>query len=333
MTESQRYSEKRLKDSFSVYLLFSEPIKFFTAEILTALREDYPELVWTDTLGMNLPVDTGQFGMGEFFAEKSDVPQPGVVHFMTNGKRCEVDWDDVLLKSRFVFEDGADAVRRHQTYLCISLDSTDTSLASRFDAARRITCLGALFAKLPICLGVYFPSADMLVPAHRWVEAADEAIKEKVPFFQWIMVLKYPAPDGREPVPLSVQTLGLAAFTGTEIILPAARVSSVEALKWVHSATTMVLEYGHEFKDSNTIGPEDTDEKLRIRFWPEGHMGAQTDMWALIHPNYSRDEISDFGPRTGEPPPPGYDNTIKGQEGWLRQKIGLFTSPRSARPN
>jgi len=48
--QPDRYSDKRLADSFSVYVLFSEPVSFTNRDILDALREDYPELSWSDAV-------------------------------------------------------------------------------------------------------------------------------------------------------------------------------------------------------------------------------------------------------------------------------------------
>ena len=130
-----------------------------------------------------------------------------------------------------------------------------------------------------------------------------------------------PVPDGTDPVPVSAQSIGVAAFTGYELIMPVVPLPPGEVVQWVYAGTRMVLERGHEFRDSNTMGIEGDDLKIRIRHVPEGKHGAQTDMWALLHPKSKVDEIKMFGPRTGMPPPPGFNNEFRGDEDSLRKRL------------
>lgn len=323
----QRYSEKRLADSFTVYVLFSDELEFLPSEILEAVREDYPGLSWTDELGFNMPIKTGTVGLGAFFSDDSEESEPRIVHMNSMPGRCDVDWEPLFYKSRAIFPEAEDAVARHKTYLSITVGSVDSSLAARFDAARRATCLSSVFAKLPICTAVYFPSGDTVVKPENWVKAAETAMEAEVPIAEWITFGIEPVPDGKEPVPISVQTIGMAAFNGHEVLMPLVRAEPPEVVKWVFGATILLLEYGHEFKDSNTLGLEgETDPKIRIRHMSEGMMDVQTDVWALIHPNSTVDEIAVFGERTGTPPPPGYDNSVRGDPNSLKNKLYSFVA-------
>jgi hypothetical protein len=326
---SERYSDKRLKDSFTAYVLLSDTLQFMPSEIWDAVREDYPKLSWNLDVTVAPPFDTGRFSMATYLGGGAADARHGFINFLATPGPLDVDFDDLIFKSRFTFPEAKHAVTAHRSALSISVSSTDGSIESRFEAARRMTCIAAVFAKLPICVGIYFPSADLILPPTSWIEAANIAMDGKVPTFQWInfSVVNY------EYNIITAHTIGCAAFNGFEVSMPAVRLNPTEALKYVFSAVTMMLEYGHEFQDSHTLGEEGSDEKLRIRFWPEGLHDAQTDTWALIHPAYCRDEIADFGPRKGTPPPPGYDNTFKGDESWLRKKIRLLTSPIAGRPN
>lgn len=64
MSASASYSAKRLSDPFTVYILLNEPLQFRVSEILAALRQDYPGLSWSDTMGLDVPVDTVKIWLG-----------------------------------------------------------------------------------------------------------------------------------------------------------------------------------------------------------------------------------------------------------------------------
>jgi hypothetical protein len=326
MADAERYSDKRLKDGFYAYILLSEPLQFRTGEILAAVREDYPSLVWTDSLNMDTPFDTSQFGLGVFFSQKTDVPEPSMTRLTCIPGKLQVNWDDILWKSRFTNPQGKAAVAAHVNHLCISLESVDSSLAARFDAARRLTCMAAVFAKLPTCLGVYFPSADQLVTPENWAKAADTALKAEFPSLQWmsLAVNRFAGPDDTEMT--TVNTIGLAAFTGTEVVMAKTKLPPAEAVKWVHAAAVMLVELGHKFVDGDTLGPEGQPDRVRLRFAKEGLHGMQTDCWFLIHPDSAVDEFELFGERSRPPAPKGVDNSIRSENGWLGKKLYAFVA-------
>lgn len=318
---SKSYSRKRLEDAFNIYVMLSDSLEFTVAEVMQAVAEDYP----------TLPRHAGAFvgdgtintaGAGLAFLSWTETDP--LVMFMTppQGGEGGIDWPTVVQKSRFQFPDAAQMVERHQTLLCISVHSRGTSYAERFEAARLMTCIGAVFARLQDCLGVYFPSADMIIPPATWVDAADEAVAGRLPVMQWINLQANLVPDGKTPVPVTASTIGLAAFLGCEVAVILARIPPGEAVKIVYAACKLLGEYGHRFRDSDTFGPEDDEVRYRIRFQSEGLHGAQTDVWVLLHPTFPHDDVALFGPRLLPPPPPGVLNRFKGDAGWLRRLLG-----------
>ncbi len=319
---NERYSDKRLNDSFLIEVLLREPLQFHAAEVLGAAAEDYPGLDWSADFSMSLPVDTANVSI---CAVSPTVKETfGQIIFQSMPQTTKRDWSDALKKSALFYPGNRDAVARHRSVLTISVDSVGTSLAARFDAARRLTCLGAIIAKLPIAEAVAFPSADLIIPPKQWIEAAEQAMLAKVPWPQWIHVSVNPMPDGTTPVPVTVDTIGMAAFNGHEIRLPLARLSPAEAAKHVVGALTLFLEFGNTFSDGDTIGGEDDPIKLRLRHVAEGDHGMQTDTWVLLHPATTLDEQRDFGPQPGQPPPPGIDNTDRGDADALKKKLYSF---------
>ncbi len=202
MSASARYSDKRLADGFSAYVLLSEPLQFRTHEILAAVREDFPGLEWSDTLGADMAFDSSTVSLGVFFADPKGGPQPPTMRIISAPGRCPVEWPDILHKSRYTFP------RRPQRWSRMSAACGSASNRSmrpmprgRFDAARRLTCLAAVFAKLPVCTGIYFPSADQLVRPADWVQAAEKAMEAKFPATQWVTLAVNPVPDGSSPSP------------------------------------------------------------------------------------------------------------------------------------
>jgi hypothetical protein len=335
-----RYSDKRLTDNFTAYVLLSEPLQFRFPEIWEAVREDYPDLEWAFSVAVDPPFDSGTVSMGTYFGGCSPggASPNGMVSFLSTPGPIGIDLSDAIMKSRFVFPEAKQAIERHRSCFSIAVSSVDTSIAARFDAARRMSALLAIFCKLPICLGAYFPSADIILAPNRWIEAADTSAKGKLPAMQWINYIIAPASEGRfisaeGDGRFTIFTIGCAAFNGHEIVLPSVKMDRTEALGYVYSAVTMLLEYGHEFRDGNTMGDEEQRLKIRIRHCAEGFEGSQTDQWVLFHPSSSVDDVKMFGEREGTPPPPGYDNSIRGDAGWLRKRIRLFGGSWQGRPN
>lgn len=320
-TAEKTYSRKRLEDPLNIYVLLSEPLEFGVAEVLQAVAEDYPTVPRpTGTLMGKSSMSSLGVDIAFVSADKTEP----LVLFMAcpHPKVGDIVWDTILSKSRFVFPQAAEAVGRHESLLCISVRSVGTSLAERFEAARLLTCIGAVFAKLPVCLGVYFPSADMIVPAGSWVRAADEAAAGKLPVEHWINLQANLVPDGKLPIPVTASSIGLAAFLGCEVAVYTARIEPAEAVHMVYAACKMLGEYGHRFRDSDTFGPEDDSRLYRIRFQGEGVHGAQTDLWALLHPTFPFDDVEMFGPRLLRPAPPGMRRMFRNDEGWLARLVG-----------
>jgi hypothetical protein len=324
--KAQRYSEKRLKDAFTAYVLFAEPLTFRPSEILAAVREDYPGLAWTDTLQLDMPITVGQVGLGVLFPDAEAGNEPRMAHFSSFPGLLGVDLAHQFHASRLTFPDAPAAVARHRCYLSITVPSVDDSLAARFDAARRVACLAAVFARLSTCVAVYFPSSDQIVRPADWVDAAAQAMRAELPVPVWVSIYVNAMPDGRTPVPVTVGTIGLAAFNGHEVVVPKARIQPGDAAKWVFGAAKMLVERDHVFHDSDTLGMEEGGEKLRIRHCPEGKADSQTDAWILIHPSSTLDEMAVFGPHSRPPAPPGVDNRRQGDTDGLRKRLYAFVT-------
>ena len=113
----------------------------------------------------------------------------------------------------------------------------------------------------------------------------------------------------------------MAAFNGQEVSFAAAAVNPVYAGSYVQGAIYLLLSGGNGFTDGDTMGVENGDERIRIRFLEEGP-NAQTDSWVLIHPSSKLDEMAMFGERANPPPPPGVDNSRRPREDFMDELLG-----------
>lgn len=306
-----RYSDKRLRGDFTVYVLCDQPISFTMDEIETAFAQDYPSLGWERFLDPE-----GAFTIGD--ASFAAGLGPHRITLASFVGQCDLEWERYYAKNG-MFAGARAAVEAHQTYLSVTVKSTGTDLKARFEAARLMTCLSAVFAALPACRCIYFPSADAIIPPDRWLKAAQTAVVDEFPLLEWmnptVNTLDKPA-DG--PALITATSIGVAAFLGVEIAVPKTRTAIPEALAHLSGAAYLLLQCGHKFKDSNTLGVEGSDVKNRLRFMAESD-DAQTDLWCILDQNCEVDEMAVFGERTGIPPPPGFDNQQFGKPGFLKR--------------
>ena len=326
----ERYSDRRLREDFTIYVLFSEPLEGTASELFEAAAEDYPGLDWSfDNLGPNA-INTRDVTLAVAFEKEGDP------HGMTriNGMpgRCELDWEPVInVSQRSVNPEARAVIERHTDHLSLAVSAPkgDTSLAARFMAARRVTCLGAVLAKLPTALGVYLPSADLLVPPKPWIEAADTAMKGEVPVFQWIALYALPVEGHRDNrTCATVGTIGLAAFNGRELVMPQVCIPPSDSAQWIYGVTRMLLEADHVFRDGDTLGSERDHKPIRIRDVREGEQGCQTDTWMLFHESSLLDDETLLGKRGGTPPTPDMDTSIEGNWDTLKNKLYGFVAGR-----
>ncbi|WP_095590890.1 hypothetical protein [Actibacterium ureilyticum] len=313
MAAAERYSDRRVNEDFTCYVLLNEPLQADVAEILAALREDFPTLDWPD------PAFPGPSGPFDTNAGTSLVWGDGVrLSLIAGAGRCSVafDYDKSLL-----FPGAQQAVADHRSYLSISAGSAGPDLVDRFRAARRMTCFAALFAKLPICTAVYLSNSDGIVAPSQWVAAADKALADDFPIEHWISfpLTRYGADDDGPP-PVTCNTIGMAAFNGREILVPQARIPAGDVAGLAMGAVWLQVVSGNSFGDGNTFGVEDEPARARMRFLPEGPR-AQTDTWVLLDKSCRLDEMALFGERQSRPAPEGHDNRIQPRPDHLKQLL------------
>jgi hypothetical protein len=320
---TDRYSERRLKDDFKAVILLNAAMEFRIDEILAAAREDFPGLTWNDTTDNRGLINTTFGGVG-FWGGREDLHEPDATKFFSAPGPLRRNWDHVFTLERQTFPDARQAVAKHVSWLEISVRSRGSSLPARFDAARRVTCLAAIFAALPIAVAVYFPAGDTLVPPERWIKAATTTLEPHFPWLEWFGIYANPLSHEGKTYGWTVGTIGMAAFTGHEIVAPKAPVNPGELAEMVLETARSHLERGHQFKDGDTSQLEGRDTIYRIRECAEGVNEMQTDAWVLLHPQAFIDETKSFGARSSRPPPEGMKLRVHGYDQSLAERLEAF---------
>ena len=324
----QRYSEERLEDGFEVHLLFSEPLQFRLTDVVKAIEDEFPSLGnWNNFLG-DLVYDTSQVVIGLLENEASS-ELSAVIFSSFPGKLDAGNHYDVAINRALGFPGARQAMDNHASYLSIMVSSKKTDLASRFKAARLVTCVSAVIAADPTCSAVLFPSGDVIASPQDWYEGAKSAAKNEWPLTTWFSYQPTPyapvTPDG--PPQFAWGSIGMAAFNGQEVNFASAPLDPAEGYTYVLGALHLLLSGGNTFRDGDTIGIEDSNEKIRVRFLKEGP-DSQTDAWVLMHPASKLDEMAIFGEREMPPRPAGMMNVFKSDENFMDNLLaGKDTRP------
>ncbi len=308
--------EKPQSPSFALYVLFSDGLQFSTRDIEAALIEDFPELdiQKNDALDFPQECDTDQMiPMAPIFFGADGADAGGVVNMIRLLGYGQWDPAQITGPQRYgaLDIDLQDALRRNRSYLCISVSAKSDQLLDVFRAARLCSCLGAIFAELPICLAAYWETGDYFLSPEAIRRMARISIDNKWPVREWVGLSLSPGRKDGELVEWAQGlTRGLIQFTGYEFAVTPAPVPIVEAGQMLLGAMTTVLECGAIYNDGDTIGVEDKpDFKWRVRHVPPGVDGAVTKTLALIHPESKYDPGPSLGAPANRPPPPGLNNS------------------------
>jgi len=323
MTEKpDRFSEKRMQEAFSAVVLFNGPLQFRISDVFAAGEKEFPELIRPHpdlASAMDDPLyDTAaKIPMAPMML--ADECSASVVNiFSLTGGRFP-DAQDTAIRSAITFPEAQQAWDDHKSYLYISAGGPNADLVDRFRAAQLTSAVAALFASDPTCVGVLFPTGDVIVSPQEWQQAARIAAEGYWPLAQWIS-FRLSGQKLANGVHFGCQSIGMAAFNGFESHFAMAPVEPAEAASYAYSVCHMLLDGGSAFMDSDTMGVENSDEQIRIRLLQEGAK-VQTDTWVLLHPQSPIDEKSVFGERSGQPPPPGTDNSRPPQEGFFQSLL------------
>jgi len=312
-------------ESFSVDILFSEPLNFDLSEIVDAVNADHPgSSVRVSPINPRQSCSTDQ--MINAILEPVDPENGRLITLITPGFPDEnfrsQDHTELAWRSAPFSHGALDAVKQHKSYVSVSISPAEPTLAARFRAARQINAVSAVFAALPISLGVLAQWAGRLSEPKAWCAAAEQAGKGEWPISSW---LSYRAGWDVESVSESTHsvgyTTGLKSFVDYEIHMESAPLKPGEVMPMLMGASYLSLQGGNELKDGDTIGGESDGLKYRIRR-SKSENGSVGPVLSLLHPDGPVDEVKKFGPRPGKEPPAGVDNSVKPKPGFMRRLLG-----------
>lgn len=300
-TMAGKFSAERRAVPLSISVLLAEPMTFRVAEVAEALREDYPELgTWDDPLwgGADNPgysvtrvCNTAAISFGALTEPRTRM----MMTFISTPGPLQMDLTAAIELSKG-FPGAREAVLRHRSQFTISIKTETTDLGARFLAAQALTCVAAVFARMPNCLGVFFSTAQLLLSSESCVDAAEKAVQLQWPFLNWIALRMMPitAPDNTL-LGCRVHTSGLSAFLGCELDFAPAPVPPEVAVKWCLAGMHMLLAGGHVFQDGSTCGdPQDELGLVRMRFQPESSE-LPVDVWKMFHNTTPIDHEKELG--------------------------------------
>ncbi len=309
--------------SFSAYILLSEAIQFNSTEIEQALLEDYPALdLQTDTaVSLAQDCDTDQFITTPilFGAKGRDSAIASLIRLPGYGR-----WnpDELTPSQQLQFPEIKQALARNASYICVTAGKNNEDETGAFRAARLCSCLAAVFAKLPVALGVYWETADHFLSPSDVVEMADKAMSDEFPIDKWVGLNLNRLKDGAKEYSSGI-TRGLKQLKGYEVSVAAAPLDLATTASTLSTAAVMLTSYGHKFRDGDTVGHEgqSPERSMRIRFAPVGTNGSTCDAWVLIHPDSPFDHEEALGETRSVPPPPGQGVQVRSKMGFFKRLI------------
>ncbi|MFV2052348.1 DUF4261 domain-containing protein [Aliiroseovarius sp. YM-037] len=282
--------------NFSVDILFSEPLQFELDEIVAAVNEDFPTCQIKD-VGINpsnsLKTDNPILAALEpVEAHDGQMIQMIGIGFPDEEFRNADHTETIWRSGGF----GKEALAKHQSYLNVSVKAVNGSLAARFRAARLLNAVTAVFAQLPITLGIYIKWGAHLVSPDHWQNAAEQAMTGDWPLTTW---LSYRAgwdagPDRSSQFAVGYTT-GLKQFLPYELQIEAAPIKPTDVIQMLAAAAWMPLQGGSVYEDGNTVGVE---EGVRyVLRQPRNPDDSPGDVFVLLHPDSPVDEVAKFGKR------------------------------------
>ena len=328
MSKTQENTESG--HSFSIYVMMSEGIQFNTTEIAAALAEDYPALEAEELFAKG--------GQGGFDCNTDEFVTAPLM--MTGGADTGTvllirlpgygTWDPNALHPRQMINcpDIKAALARNKSYICVSASTKSDELTERFRTARLVSCVAAVFARLPVAVAAYWESGDHFLSPEAVIKMADKAASGDWPVQEWIgqNLARNTAYD---PPAAQSCTNGLRQFLDYEISFAAAPVGLDEAATMLWSTSEMALAFGNKFQDGHTIGVEGVAPKdsYLLRRAPKGFQGSEHALLVMFHPKSYVDHEEMFGPHGLRPHPDRAQAYVEPNYGFFKRMLhGMRTS-------
>ncbi len=281
--------EKNTPSSYySIDILFGESFDFDLEEIAEAVSEDYPQAavsVHPVNKGKHVRTDKVVLGM----LKPLDARNGHVVVMNGTGHPDEefraADHSEIAWRSGGFAHCALDAIKSHQSYMTLSVQTTDQSLLGQFRAVRQLMAVSAVFAELPICLGILVHWSSHMVAPGTWVKGVQKSMRDDWPVYDWISFrCGWDVKRTMSKTHAVGYTKGLRNFLGYELHVAAAPIKPSDAKLLLKQACLSILQGSREPQDGDTFGIETSPLRYRISR-PQNANGVLNPVMVLVHPD------------------------------------------------
>lgn len=301
---------------FSIDILFEKALDFDLEEIANAVSEDYPLTpveVHPVNIGKSIKTDQVVFGM----LKPLDARNGHVIVMNGTGSPDEdfraADHSEIAWRSGGYAHCALDAIRSHQSYITLSVQTFDHSLEGKFRAVRQLMAVSAVFAQLPIAIGILVHWSSHMIAASTWVTGAQKSMRGEWPLYEWFSFrCGWEAKKSMSDRCAVGYTKGLRNFLGFELHVAAAPVNPSDAKTLLRKACLFSLQSNRELRDGQMVTLENDPHRYKIRR-PRNANNTPGAVIVLLHPGTLENEKPDADPA------------------W--SKTGSDTIYRSQRPN
>lgn len=284
---------------FSVDILFGEAFDFNLEEVADAVSSDYPEAavdVHPVNAGKNVRTDKTVLGM----FKPVDPKNGHVVLVNGTGQPDEefrtADHSEIAWRSGGFAHFALDAIKSHKSYITLSVQTPDNSLKGQFRAVRQLMAVSAVFAELPISLGVLVHWSSHMLDPGTWVEGAQKAMRGDWPISEWVSFRCgwNAGSPAREKVSVG-HTKGLRNFLGFEAHIASAPIPPSDAKMLLRKACLKILESGKEPINGDFLRFANDPLEYRIQR-PQNSDGSFGPVMVLLHPEAPELKQDKFAP-------------------------------------
>lgn len=272
---------------FSIDILFSESLDFNLEEVAKAVSEDYPQAavaVHAVNKGKSVRTDKVVLGMLKPLDPRNGhvVVMNGIGH--PDEEFRAADHSEIAWRSGAFAHCAMDAIRSHQSYMTLSVQTNDHSLRGQFRAVRQLMAVSAVFAELPICLGILVHWSSHMVAPGTWVKGVQKSVREEWPVSEWLSFRC--GWDGNKNASNGHAvgyTKGLRNFLGYELHVAAAPIQPSDAKLLLRFACLAILQGNATPRDGDTFGLQNNAQRYKVHK-PQNANGTLSPVMILMHP-------------------------------------------------
>lgn len=279
--------DNRTQAYFSIDILFSEALDFNLEEIAEAVSEDYPlAAVEVHPVNAGKHIRTDQVVLG--MLRPVDTRNGHVVLLNGIGTPDEefraADHSEIAWRSGGYAHCALNAIKSHQSYMTLSIQTADQSLVGRFRAVRQLMAVSAVFAQLPISLGILVHWSSHMIAAGTWVKGVQKSMRGEWPLADWFSFrCGWDAKQSGSAKYAVGYSKGLRNFLGYELHFAAAPVAPSDAKLVLRKACLATLQSGKELRDGDAFSFDDGPLRYEARRLRNAD-GTHGPVVVLLHP-------------------------------------------------